>query len=119
MAEGNPHSFLHVIKPEIDLPEGTSLYSDEVYAMGAENLRRFVAEGTLVRDDAPCFYVYRQKMGDHVQTGFVAGASVAEYDAGTIKKPREDASEERGRPHAPHGRARHAGRPGLPDVPSQ
>lgn len=86
MAADNPHSFLHVTKPEIDLPEGTDLYSDEVYAKGRENLQGLIAEGTLFREDAPCFYVYRQQMGDHVQTGVVAGASIAEYDAGKIKK---------------------------------
>ncbi len=86
MAEGNPHSFLHVVKPEIDLPEGTDLYSPEVYATGAENLRRLVDEGVLIREERPAFYLYRQRMGDHVQTGVVAGASVDEYEADLIKK---------------------------------
>ena len=86
LAAGNPRSFLHVTKPEIDLPADTNPYADAVYAKGKENLDRFIAEGTLVRDASPHFYVYRQRMGDHVQTGVVAGASVAEYDAGTIRK---------------------------------
>lgn len=86
MAAGNPHSFLHVIKPEIDLPSGTDLYSDEVYAKAGENLRRLIDEGTLLREDAPALYLYRQVMGDHVQTGLVAGASVDEYESGAIKK---------------------------------
>lgn len=90
MAAGNPISFLHVVKPEIDLPEGTDLYSDEVYATGAKNLKRLAEDGVLKRDERPCFYLYRQimKIGgeDHAQTGVVAGASVEEYERGLIKK---------------------------------
>ncbi len=101
MAAGNARSFLHVIKPEIDLPEGTDLYSDVVYQTGSENLLRFITEGTLVRDKAAAYYVYRQRMGDHVQTGIVAGASVSEYDGGTIKK------HEKTRPNKEDDRTRH------------
>lgn len=86
MAAGNPLSFLHVNKPEIDLPPGTDVYSDAVYAKGAENLRWLQAEGALVREPVPALYLYRQRMGDHVQTGLVAGASVDEYEADLIKK---------------------------------
>ena len=86
MAADNPLSFLHVVKPEIDLEPGTDLYSDEVYAKGADNLRRLIDDGSLVRDEAPALYLYRQRMGDHVQTGLVAGASVDEYEADLIKK---------------------------------
>ncbi len=86
MAATEPYSFLHVVKPEIDLPEGTDPYAPEVYAKGAENLRRLVGEGALVREDRPAYYLYRQQMGDHVQTGVVAGASVDEYEADLIKK---------------------------------
>jgi len=86
MAADNPLSFLHVVKPEIDLPPGTDLYAPEVYAKGAENLRRLIGEGALVREDHPAYYLYRQRMGDHVQTGLVAGASVDEYEADLIKK---------------------------------
>ncbi len=86
MAAGNPLSFLHVNKPEIDLPPGTDVYSDAVYAKGAENLRRLQAEGALLREPVPALYLYRQRMGDHVQTGLVAGASVDEYEADLIKK---------------------------------
>ncbi len=53
MAEGNPISFLHVNKPEIDLPVETDLYADEVYATGAANLRRFIAEGVFLREPGP------------------------------------------------------------------
>jgi uncharacterized protein (DUF1015 family) len=86
MAEGNPLSFLHVVKPEIDLPENTDLYADEVYAKGAENLRRLITENALVQEEQPAFYLYEQQMGDHVQIGVVAGASVDEYEQDLIKK---------------------------------
>ena len=90
MAEGNPISFLHVVKPEIDLPPGTDLYSDAVYAKGAENLSRLESEGVLRRDERPCFYLYQQRMeiagAEHVQVGLVAGAAVEEYERDLIKK---------------------------------
>lgn len=85
-AKGNEHSFFRISRPEIELPAGTDEHADAVYAKGGENLRRFVERGWLVRDAEPRFYVYRQKMGAHVQTGLVAGASVAEYDRRQIKK---------------------------------
>ena len=98
MAKDNPYSFLHVVKPEIDLPEGTDLYSEQVYRKGAENLKKLIDEGVLVQDATPCFYVYRQIMGNHIQTGLVAGASVEEYQQGLIKKhelTRADKEEDR------------------------
>jgi uncharacterized protein (DUF1015 family) len=86
MAADNPLSFLHVVKPEIDLDPGTDVYAPEVYETGAVNLRRLVDDGVLIREDSPALYLYRQRMGDHVQTGLVAGASVDEYEADLIKK---------------------------------
>lgn len=86
LARGNPLSFFHVSRPEIGLPPSADPHSEPVYALGLENLRRFRAEGTLVRDPTPCFYLYRQRMGAHVQTGLVAAASVEEYQQGRIKK---------------------------------
>ena len=86
MAQGNPYSFLHVVKPEIDLPEGTDLYSDDVYGKGAENLRKLINDGILIRESDPSFYLYEQQMGEHVQIGIVAGASVDEYKNDKIKK---------------------------------
>jgi len=86
LAEGRPHSFLHVSRPEIDLQPGTDPYAPAVYAKAAENLDRMVTEGVLRRDPSPCFYVYRLTMGAHVQTGLVGTASVDAYDAGRIKK---------------------------------
>jgi len=86
LAADNPLSFLYVVKPEIALDAGVDLYSDEVYAKGAENLQRLKDDGVLLHEAIPSLYLYRQRMGNHVQTGLVAGASVDEYEAGLIKK---------------------------------
>jgi uncharacterized protein (DUF1015 family) len=86
MVEGRPWSFLHISRPEVDLPEGIDPYAPEVYAKARENLERMLAEGVLMRDPAPRYYVYRLTMGTHTQTGLVAAASVAAYDADRIKK---------------------------------
>jgi uncharacterized protein (DUF1015 family) len=86
MVEGSPWSFLHISRPEVDLPQGTDPYAPEVYAKAAENLQKMVQEGVLVRDASPCYYIYRLTMGEHRQTGLVAAASVAAYDADRIKK---------------------------------
>ncbi|MDH5767031.1 MAG: DUF1015 domain-containing protein, partial [Gammaproteobacteria bacterium] len=75
-AEGKPYSFLHISKAEIDLPEDTDPYDPAVYARAAENLQKLKDEGILMREDQPRYYVYRLTMGDHVQTGLVAAASV-------------------------------------------
>jgi len=83
---GRPWSFLHISKPEIDLPTGTNPYAPEVYAKGAENLQAMIQAGVLVRDPAPCYYAYRIVMGSHSQTGIVAAASVADYDTNRIRK---------------------------------
>jgi len=86
LAANNPLSFLHVSKPEIDLPPGTDLYSAEVYAKGRENFQKLTAQGALKQDARPYFYLYRQVMGAHTQVGLVAAASCREYLDGTIKK---------------------------------
>ncbi len=101
LAEGNPLSFLHVSRPEIDLPEGTHIYSDEVYERARENFERFKAEGTLVEEGGPSLYVYRLRMGDHTQTGVAAAFSVDEYDRDLIRK------HERTRPDKENDRTRH------------
>jgi uncharacterized protein (DUF1015 family) len=85
MAAGNPHSLLHVTKPEIDLPEGTAEGDGRIYAKGAENLARLQADGTLGRD-ARSFYVYRMEKGGHAQTGIVAAVAASEYERGLIKR---------------------------------
>ncbi len=86
MVQGRPWSFLHISRPEVDLPEGTDPYAPEVYEKGRENLERMIAEGVLERDPRPGFYVYRLTMGDHVQTGLMGVASVEAYESGRIKK---------------------------------
>jgi uncharacterized protein (DUF1015 family) len=86
MAAGNPISFLHVDKPEIDLSENIDLYDASVYAKGRENLDKFIKDGVLISDDKANFYVYAQKMNGRTQCGFVVGASTEDYGAGRIKK---------------------------------
>jgi uncharacterized protein (DUF1015 family) len=86
MAHGNAHSFLHVNKPEIDLPQETNPYDNIVYNTGRQNLLDFISEGWLVEDDADRVFVYRLKMGDITQTGIFAGASVDDYTENRIKK---------------------------------
>lgn len=89
-AAGKPWSFLHISKPEIDLPVDIDPYDPTVYAKAAENLQRMIAAGVLLRDRAPCYYAYRLTMrtdrGTHEQTGLVAIASVAAYEANRIRK---------------------------------
>ncbi|MBU0592397.1 MAG: DUF1015 domain-containing protein [Gammaproteobacteria bacterium] len=85
-ADGRPWSFLHISKPEIDLPLETDPYAPEVYAKAAENLQRMIDASVLKRDDSACYYAYRLVMGEHSQTGLVAAASVADYDTNRIRK---------------------------------
>ena len=86
LAAGNPLSFLHVSKPEIDLAPDTDIYAPAVYAKGKENFERLLAGGALRRDPHPCYYLYRQVMGQHVQIGIVGAASCRDYLQGVIKK---------------------------------
>lgn len=86
LAKDNPLSFLHINKPEVDMPTDVSVYDPSVYAKGRENLDRFIAEGTLKQDAAATLYVYKQVMGEHAQVGIVAAASVEAYDNDLIKK---------------------------------
>ncbi len=85
-AEGRRWSFLHISKPEIDLPEGTDVHAPEVYAKAGENIAAMISAGVLVRDPGPRYYVYRLTMGDHVQTGIAGAASIAAYNGNRIKK---------------------------------
>ncbi|HEY9050967.1 MAG TPA: DUF1015 family protein [Gammaproteobacteria bacterium] len=85
-AAGKPWSFLHISKAEIDLPENTDPYDLAVYAKAAENMQKMIKAGILMRDTAPRYYVYRLTMGQHVQTGLVAAASVKDYDSNRIRK---------------------------------
>ena len=85
-AAGRPWSFLHISKPEIDLPPGTDPHSPAVYAKGKDSFAHQISEGVLVRDPQPCYYLYRLVMGSHTQTGIVAAASVPDYDTNRIRK---------------------------------
>ncbi|MBM3817757.1 MAG: DUF1015 domain-containing protein [Acidimicrobiia bacterium] len=86
LAAGNPLSFLHVSRAEIDLPPGTNPYADAVYGKAVENFTALKEKAPLVVEEAPSLYVYRLRMGTHVQTGIAAAFSVDEYDADLIKK---------------------------------
>ena len=101
LAAGNPWSFLHVVRPEIDLPAGTDPHAPEVYAQGAAALAGLVAQGVLERDAAPGLFLYRQVMGERAQTGVMGLVSVAEYDRDLIKK------HERTRPDKEDDRVQH------------
>jgi len=85
-AAGRPHSFLHISKPEIDLPVGTDPFDPSVYAKGAENLNKLIAEQILIREDKPVYYAYQLDMNGHKQSGLVATASVKDYDSNRIRK---------------------------------
>jgi uncharacterized protein (DUF1015 family) len=86
LADGNPLSFLHVSRPEIDLPPGTDLYSDAVYRKAVENFEKLIAEAPLEKEPEPSLYLYRLIMGEHQQIGVVACCSVDEYDNNVIRK---------------------------------
>ncbi|WP_029133891.1 DUF1015 domain-containing protein [Sedimenticola selenatireducens] len=86
MVEGRPWSFLHISRPEVDLPVSVDPYSPEVYSKAAENLAAMRSEGVLIQDSSDCYYVYRLTMGAHTQLGVVAAASVDAYDNGRIKR---------------------------------
>ena len=86
LVKNNPDSFLRVNKSEVDFPVGTDTYGEQIYAKGKENLDRLLHDGLMMRDDTPCFYLYRLTWQGQSQTGLVALASVDEYDQGKIKK---------------------------------
>jgi uncharacterized protein (DUF1015 family) len=86
LAQNNPLSFLHVSRPEIDLPEGTDIYSDAVYRKALENFEKLREACPLVTEDVPSLYLYRLIMGEHEQIGVVACCSVDEYDEDLIRK---------------------------------
>lgn len=86
LAGDEPRSYLHVTRPEIDLPEDVDPHSDEVYAQGRASLERLIAEGTLVREAQPALYVYELTMASHVQRGVVLLASVEDYDQNLVRK---------------------------------
>ncbi len=85
LAADNPESFLQISRPEIAFPDGTPGDSEAVHAAGREALNHLLARGTFVLDPTPTYSVYRQRRGDHVQTGLVACAAVADYTSTLIK----------------------------------
>jgi uncharacterized protein (DUF1015 family) len=101
LAGGNANSFLHVVRPEIDLPAGTDEHNDAVYETGARNLDAFAAGEAFLQDEEPGLFVYRLTMNGRDQTGVVGLVSVAEYDAGGILK------HENTRPEKEDDRTRH------------
>jgi uncharacterized protein (DUF1015 family) len=86
LAKDKPWSFLHISKPEIDLPTGTDVYSDEVYAKAQENINRMVEGGILKRDAEDYYYIYRVQMAEHIQTGIVGAGSIEAYEANLIRR---------------------------------
>ena len=97
-AEGNPHSFLRVVKPEIELPVETDLYSQQVYDKALENFNKFIENGWLKQDETANYYVYAQTWGEKIQYGIVGCAGVEDYLNNTIKKhelTRPDKEEDR------------------------
>ena len=101
LADGNPLSFLHVSRAEIDLPPGTDPYSDAVYERAAQNFSDLRSRAPLVEEDAPTFYVYELQMGSHVQAGIAACFSIDDYENDLIKK------HEKTRPDKEDDRTRH------------
>ena len=86
MVKGNPYSFLHVDKAEIDLDPSVNPYDPAVYDKARENLLKMISDGVLTRDASDCFYIYRQTMSGRNQTGIVAVASIDDYLKSVIKK---------------------------------
>lgn len=97
-AAGNERSLYHIIKPEIDFEPGTDEHDPKVYDRAVENFKAFRNNGWLVQDDTEHYYIYAQRMGDHVQHGIVIAANVGDYLDGVIKKhelTRRDKEEDR------------------------
>lgn len=100
LASGNPLSFLHVSRPEIDLPDGTDIYSPAVYNKAAENFDHLKSAAPLFIEDSPSLYVYQLRMGKHTQTGIAGCCSVDEYDSDIVRKherTRKDKEDDRTR----------------------
>jgi uncharacterized protein (DUF1015 family) len=85
-AAGNPNSYYHVSKSEIDLPDGTDIHSQAVYDKAADNLQQFIKNGILFQDEQPSYYIYKLVMDGRAQVGLVCASSIADYNNGIIKK---------------------------------
>lgn len=86
LAGENPHSFLRVVRAELEFPDGSDPYADEVYERSLHNLRKLRADGVLVREPAPCVYLYRQIMNGHAQVGITLACHVEDYENNVIRK---------------------------------
>lgn len=86
MAEGNPYSFLHICRAEIDLPEQADPYDISVYEKARDNIKKYIEDGVFLKEEEPALYVYRQTMDGRVQTGIVGCVAVDEYEDNIIKK---------------------------------
>ena len=101
IASDNPYSFLHVSRPEIDLPEGTNVYAPEVYERAAANFQNLIKSAPLKVESEPSLYIYQLTMGTHTQTGLAALCSIDEYDNDRVRR------HERTRPDKEDDRTRH------------
>ena len=100
LAKDNPDSFLHVSRPEIDLPDGVDIYDERVYAQGVKAFKALQASGALIRESESGLYLYRQVMGKHSQTGLVACCAIDDYANNIIRKhekTRKDKEDDRTR----------------------
>ena len=86
LARNKPWSFLHISKPEIDLPPGTDVFSNQVYAKARQNFDRMLGEGVLKRDSKDYYYIYRIQMEKHIQTGIVGAGSIEAYEHNLIRR---------------------------------
>ncbi len=96
--KNNPQSFLHVVKPEVDLPEDLDIHAPEVYLKGKENLEKLIADQSFFQDEQKCLYIYAQTMWGRTQYGLVACASIEDYQNNIIRKhelTRPDKEEDR------------------------
>lgn len=84
--QGDPYHFYHVTRSEIDLPQGTDVHTQEVYNKAKENLDKMIADGVMVYDEQPCYYIYKLVMNGRAQTGLICGSSVEDYNNGIVKK---------------------------------
>ena len=100
LAKGNPYSFLHVSRPEIDMTPGVDLYSDAVYAQAEKAFKKLIEQTPFILEEAPCYYVYRLEMDGRPQIGVFGAASAVDYHNDVIKKhekTRQDKEDDRTR----------------------
>jgi len=116
LASGNPWSFLHVSRPEIDLPAGTPIYSDEFTPKPPTTFARLITECPLTVEETPSLYLYRLIMGNHEQIGVVACCSVDEYDRTSFVNTSARGADKEDDARATSWRAR-ANRPGVVNLP--